>query len=154
MKPYIDIFLSRPGLVLILGAGMLFLSWSSAHLIAFIFIYTAYDVLGFRDIDQGRGSEEYRIIQGMFKIAILAVVGFLTGWLTVAACVVAWYLLACDVLYYWCIATPLDDFTWFLGSPVPFVYNVVFKVPAPAWAVRISAIVGTIIGLFLIINYG
>jgi len=120
-----------------------------AHYVAYICLYTAFDVWGFRDVDQRRGSPEYRILQKMFALSIFTVIYFLDGWWTVGACVVASYFLVCDVLYYWAVDVKLGEFTWFVESPVNFLFNVLLKKPTPVWAVVTSAAIGFSTGLYI-----
>ena len=157
IKPYMEILKSRTGIVLIIGGLLLLRPEHWLHLFAFVLLYTAFDVFGYRDVlgfnnaDRRRGPEPYRIVQGTFKVVLLYAIWLTDGWLTVAASLLAWWSLACDVLYYWCVKVPLDDFTWFRASPVVFVYNVVLNKPAPKSAVAISALVGSTVGLVLVL---
>jgi hypothetical protein len=156
VKRYIDILISRTGIMLLCGFALLLVPFSIAHLIGYLFIFTAFDVFGYRYV--GRfitGKElrvpEYRVVQLTFQVLLTCIAVIVDGYYAAIAFTVAWLLLVCDVLYYYCVNERLTPFTWFIYSPINFIYNVLLKKPTSVWAVVASAIMGLLTGICLII---
>ena len=154
MKSYINIVLSRPGVLFLVGVGLMVSPYHWAHFVGFILIFQSYDVWGYRDVgkftpENKRGLEEYRVMQFAFQVLFMRLIYAIDGGPTTLACLIAWLLLACDVIYYFSVNARLEPFTWFLASPVNFIFNVIFRQPTPVWAVILSAIIGVAAGLFL-----
>jgi hypothetical protein len=125
----------------------------------FLGFFTAVDVWGFGYLlghetgnpKDGKVVHVYHAILGLFQIGSMYFVNLFLGLSTVIACTVAWYLLLCDLLYYWMTLHKLDNFTWWNYSPVVFLFQRILKQDAaPAWAVRVSAIAGLLIGLWIL----
>jgi len=149
---YIEILLSRSGVLAIIGAVALFLPWHWAHFLAFVFLFNSFDVWGFKGVGKFEtgteaGIKEYRLIQIMFQAIFVALIYQMDGIPTAVACMLGWWLLCCDVLFYFALGEKLTPFTWALWSPVNAIYKVVFKEPTPVWAVLTSAVIGLVVGL-------
>jgi hypothetical protein len=157
MKGYVSILLSRSGIILLAGLTLMFVHHHWAHFIGFLLIFSAYDVFGYRDVGKfdvmpsqvNVGLESYRVMQVMYQVLFMCYIFVIDGGPTTIACAIAWYFLTCDVIYYFLVNKALIPFTWFLPSPVNFVYNVIFRQPTPVWAVSLSALFGLATGLFI-----
>jgi len=151
-----NVILNRVGLLLLVGVGLMFVREHWAHFTGFILLFSVFDVYGYKKVGKfvngdEEGIAEYRIIQLMFQVLFIYYLVLSDGWLTAACAVFAWWLLACDLLYYFILNEKLTPFTWFKTSPVVFIHNVLLKEPAPVGAVLVSAIVGFLAGLSLTI---
>jgi hypothetical protein len=155
MRKYVDIFTSRAGLLFLGGVGLMLSPYHWAHFIGFILIFQSYDVWGYRDVgkfdvpEPPKGLEEYRVMQFAFQVLFMRLIYAIDGGPTTLACLIAWYLLACDVIYYFSVNRKLEPFDWFLISPVNAINHFIFKQKTPVWAVLASAFVGVAAGLFL-----
>lgn len=148
--------ISREGALLVLGIAFMAAAYVIPQPITvylgYICLFTAFDVFGFTRTDHSKGTAAYRIIQFMFQAALTAYVFEWQGFWTALACTIAWWFLACDVLFYWALGVKVTAFTWFRESPVIAFYTILLgRSEAPALAVKLSAFVGFATGLLLTI---
>ncbi len=143
MKEYLRLLSSRAGFMAVIGANLLVPDSSVLNLMGYILVDTSFDVFGFTHTDQSRGSASYRIIQKMFQFAVLLLIYIHVGPTAVIACLIASWLLVCDVLFYFALSLPLEPFSWFKESPVNFFFITILKRPVtPVWAVLVSSGLG------------
>jgi hypothetical protein len=141
---------TRTGLLLFVGTLLFLINAHVAGVIGFVMLFTAFDVIGFYYVDEKRGSAGYRIVQVMFQAALTYVLAEHVGLVAAIGATIAWYLLACDVLFYWALGIELSPFNWFGASPVVFIFQRLLKQPsAPAWSVLLSSIVGILLAILL-----
>ena len=117
------------------------------YAIIWVLLFTLFDYVGFVWFDSRKGTKTYRILQGAFQLFTSILLYQWCGWQAVLGANIMWYFLVCDILFYWIDGKKLDDFTWFKFSPFNFYFNVIKKLPTPAVWVRISALVGVMLGL-------
>lgn len=147
---YEKILDSRTGLLILVGTILFMIPLHATGVLGFVMLFSAFDIIGFGRADQGRGSAAYRILQVMFQVVLTYALSQHAGLVTAAAATIAWYLLVCDVLYYWAMEIKLDAFSWFHSSPVVFLFQRILKRPAaPAWSVLASAIIGLVLAMSL-----
>lgn len=118
-------------------------------LIGWIFAFTVFDILGFEYTDVRRGSFDYRIIQSMFHIAISYILYLKFDWKMVVSANLMWWFWVCDILFYFPMRYVFTPISWSLWSPVSFVTNVMFGIPAPTWAMFAGAVL-SVISVFII----
>lgn len=75
------------------------------------FVFTAFDVLVFPQAAEKRWLGWYRVLQSVVQISLYAGAWWLGGWTAALAAIVAWWLGACDVLFYW-----LGGHNWHTGT--------------------------------------
>lgn len=150
LHEYEAILDSRTGLLTVVGAILFAIPTHVTGVLGFIFLFTAFDVAGYHHAAGEKGSASYRIMQVMFQ----AVLTFaLAEYVSIAAAIggtIAWYLLTCDVIFYWAVKATVGPFSWFHFSPVVFLYQRIMKQEAaPAWSVLVSSLVGLVLALSL-----
>ncbi|MDI6804633.1 MAG: hypothetical protein QME58_12450 [Bacteroidota bacterium] len=154
-------------LIAILFAGILFIP-AAAYKInylaftSFLIGFTAFDLLGFKhtlDFRDGVPRIAYRIVQTSFQIIFTALIYVLFGWQTAAACLIAWWFTACDVLYYLLGKYPFPPkdypITWLNWSVLGVIRLIVpsafgrFKINTLSFI--IAAVIGTLTGIVIIL---
>lgn len=141
---------SRTGLLILLGGILFMIGTHVTGVLGFVMLFSAFDVVGFWHADARRGSAGYRILQAIFQVVLTYALAQHCGMVTAIGATIAWYFLACDVLFYWALEIKLTSFDWFHSSPVVFLFQRVLKLPAaPAWSVLASSIVGLVLAMSL-----
>lgn len=92
---------------LLFTCGMLFPSQHWLMYLCFLIGFSVFDVIGFTNAVYNTvagyqdGKEiQYRIIQVMMQISLLANVFLLSNWKVTLCCIGAWWFTACDKLFY------------------------------------------------------
>lgn len=137
----------------LLGVGLLFATPIELLQVAgAIFVFNAFDVVGFRYITANKGGTLYRLVQLVAQAVLCIYLYKQHGFEPVIAFNIAWYLLTIDVLYYWVVDIPLGDFSWWRSSPVVFYAIHIRKLAAaPAAWVATSAAIGAILAVLIIL---
>ena len=120
-------------------------------------LFTVFDIVGYRDVGKFVTGKEpniiqYRVMQGMFQGALATILTLVGGPYLGLAFLMAWWLLVCDVLYYLFLGIKLEPFSWFLINPFVFISNKIFKEPAPVYLIVLSATIGLLGGLFIVLS--
>ena len=95
--------------------------------IAFVVLFTVFDVAGYGNMVHltERWYDEkiiipYRIMQNMFMVLSFILIFVYAGWLCLLACIAAWWLGGCDLLYYLVLKVEMkhEDYYWMKGWSV------------------------------------
>jgi hypothetical protein len=124
------------------------------YLFAFLLVFNAFDLLGYRNVLDCQREEDksniklpsYRLMQTTFEIFILAVIALSSNIYVALACKLAHWFGAQDVLYYIIGGFKMDAlFTWLKWTPLGIV-----KGDLTSKEVEIQASIGVIISLIIL----
>lgn len=143
---------------IIMSAALLALSFFYAGkyfaYASFVIGFSAFDVLGFRHVLDGRDGvprAAYRFVQTSFQIIFIIFLYTYFGWQVAAASLVAWWFCLCDLLFYYFSKIPLDShYTWLNWSALGFIklFKPSFRIGKFAFVV--SALLGNILAMCII----
>jgi hypothetical protein len=121
--------------------------------VAWILVYTIWDILGYRDVNKGDAKNKaYRTIAAVFYLSLLGNVYALGGWQPAAAAIIFHLSFGCDWLYCLFVDAPIDNINYGTWSPVNW-YFLKYRKPmlayTPAKYIRISVMIGTVLAFIL-----
>jgi hypothetical protein len=161
------LLLSKVGIYLVIGFILFSFTSHIPSLIGWVLLFTAFDILGFKNLDDTLTQWEntttadisqirrqvidaYRILQGIFEAVTIIIIFNVSGWKYALSAGILHYFLVCDIAYYYMLGLKLGPFDWFKVNPIVALFNYGYNKPAPVWSIWVSVSIGVLLTVWLI----